>query len=96
MRSLAGKFRWVSRDTNIFLILKAFGAGVILATGFIHMFPDASKNFENPCLGEHLYLCRLVTHAVRYLIVSILSVQCGDPSMLIVLVCHIAVEVGAY
>ena len=50
---LAGKFSWVGRETNIFLILKAFGAGVILATGFIHMFPDAAEQFSNECLGEH-------------------------------------------
>lgn len=46
-----GNFSWVHRESNVFLILKAFGAGVILATGFIHMFPDASEQFENPCLG---------------------------------------------
>ena len=33
-------------------MLKAFGAGVILATGFIHMWPDANDAFSNPYLGE--------------------------------------------
>ncbi|EIE23671.1 ZIP zinc/iron transport family [Coccomyxa subellipsoidea C-169] len=48
---IAGKFALVGRETNLFLILKAFGAGVILATGFIHMFPDAASQFSNECLG---------------------------------------------
>ncbi len=42
----------MGRETNLFLILKAFGAGVILATGFIHMFPDAASQFSNECLGK--------------------------------------------
>ena len=36
----------------MFFMLKAFGAGVILATGFIHMWPDANESFSNSCLGE--------------------------------------------
>ena len=39
----------------MFFMLKAFGAGVILATGFIHMWPDANDAFSNACLGG----CRL-------------------------------------
>ena len=37
-------------------MLKAFGAGVILATGFIHMWPDANESFSNSCLGEQYLL----------------------------------------
>ncbi|KAI8578290.1 hypothetical protein K450DRAFT_248123 [Umbelopsis ramanniana AG] len=32
------------------LIGKFFGTGVILATAFVHMLPDAFNNFANPCL----------------------------------------------
>ena len=38
----------------MFLSVKAFGAGVILATGFVHMFPDAMNSFTNPCLSACL------------------------------------------
>ncbi|BDA47590.1 Zinc transporter 5 [Coccomyxa sp. Obi] len=73
-----GKFKWVGRETNIFLILKAFGAGVILATGLIHMFPDASGNFENPCLGWPDYpwasLFALVTIVVVLLLEHLVSI----------------------
>ncbi|KAI7867089.1 Zinc/iron permease [Spinellus fusiger] len=31
---------------------KFFGTGVILATAFIHMLPEALSNFDSPCLGE--------------------------------------------
>ncbi len=32
-------------------VLRSFGAGVILATGFVHMFPDASAALGSACLG---------------------------------------------
>ena len=32
-------------------VLRSFGAGVILATGFVHMFPDASEALGSECLG---------------------------------------------
>ncbi|KAI7901130.1 Zinc/iron permease [Cokeromyces recurvatus] len=31
---------------------KFFGTGVILATAFVHMLPDALDNFASPCLSE--------------------------------------------
>ncbi|CAO3635287.1 unnamed protein product [Cunninghamella blakesleeana] len=34
----------------ILLIGKFFGTGVILATAFIHMLPEAMNNFNSPCL----------------------------------------------
>lgn len=40
-------------EKNIFFIIKAFAAGVILATGFIHVLPDAFESLTNPCLSEH-------------------------------------------
>ncbi|XP_076958873.1 zinc transporter 4, chloroplastic-like [Bidens hawaiensis] len=40
-------------DSNLFFSTKAFGAGVILATGFVHMLPDANEALTNPCLPEN-------------------------------------------
>ncbi|XP_021907513.1 zinc transporter 1-like isoform X2 [Carica papaya] len=37
-------------EKNIFFIIKAFAAGVILSTGFIHVLPDAFKKLTSPCL----------------------------------------------
>ncbi|KAL0075963.1 Zinc/iron permease [Phycomyces blakesleeanus] len=36
----------------ILTIGKFFGTGVILATAFIHMLPEALSNFDSPCLSE--------------------------------------------
>ncbi|KAK9257352.1 Zinc/iron permease [Lipomyces tetrasporus] len=36
----------------ILVIIKQFGAGVIVATAFIHLLPDAFESFANPCIGE--------------------------------------------
>lgn len=43
----------LSPDTDIFFIIKAFAAGVILSTGFIHVLPDAFDKLKSPCLCEH-------------------------------------------
>uniref|UniRef100_A0A5B7BTV5 Putative zinc transporter 1-like n=1 Tax=Davidia involucrata TaxID=16924 RepID=A0A5B7BTV5_DAVIN len=40
-------------ENDIFFIIKAFAAGVILATGFIHVLPDAFDNLTSPCLSEN-------------------------------------------
>mmetsp|Transcript_16788 Transcript_16788/g.27773 ORF Transcript_16788/g.27773 Transcript_16788/m.27773 type:complete len:366 (+) Transcript_16788:99-1196(+) len=37
---------------TFFTIIKCFGAGVILATGFIHMITPAIENLTNECLGK--------------------------------------------
>ncbi|KAK9450226.1 Zinc/iron permease [Limtongia smithiae] len=37
---------------GILVIVKQFGAGVILATAFIHLLPDAFDAFRNPCIGD--------------------------------------------
>ncbi|WRX28358.1 Zinc/iron permease - like 10 [Theobroma cacao] len=39
-------------ENDIFFMIKAFAAGVILATGFVHILPDAFKNLTSPCLKE--------------------------------------------
>ncbi|KAI3988578.1 hypothetical protein MKX01_011475 [Papaver californicum] len=40
-------------DSNIFFVVKSFAAGVILATGFIHILPDAFDDLTSPCLKEN-------------------------------------------
>ncbi|OMO65903.1 Zinc/iron permease [Corchorus capsularis] len=37
-------------DKNFFFIIKAFAAGIILATGFIHVLPDATENLTSTSL----------------------------------------------
>ncbi|KAL8136603.1 hypothetical protein V2J09_002604 [Rumex salicifolius] len=39
-------------DGGVFFMVKAFAAGVILSTGFIHILPDAFDNLTSPCLTE--------------------------------------------
>ena len=34
-------------------MVKAFAAGVILATGFVHILPDAYESLTSPCLKEN-------------------------------------------
>ncbi|KAL2327147.1 hypothetical protein Fmac_020574 [Flemingia macrophylla] len=43
----------LSPEKDFFFFIKAFAAGVILATGFIHVLPDAFENLTSPCLKEH-------------------------------------------
>lgn len=38
---------------DLFFMIKAFAAGVILATGFIHVLPDAFEHLTSPCLKEN-------------------------------------------
>uniref|UniRef100_A0A7N0SWN7 Uncharacterized protein n=1 Tax=Kalanchoe fedtschenkoi TaxID=63787 RepID=A0A7N0SWN7_KALFE len=39
-------------ETNTFFVIKAFAAGVILSTGFIHVLPDAFESLSSPCLPD--------------------------------------------
>ncbi|KAL2631865.1 hypothetical protein R1flu_016551 [Riccia fluitans] len=39
-------------DGNFFAVTKAFAAGVILSTGFVHILPDAQKALSDPCLSK--------------------------------------------
>ncbi|KAL0444454.1 UNVERIFIED_CONTAM: Zinc transporter 5 [Sesamum latifolium] len=43
----------LSPERGFFFIVKAFAAGVILSTGFIHVLPDAFESLTSPCLGDH-------------------------------------------
>nr|ACN38063.1 zinc transporter protein [Sedum alfredii] len=46
------KIPQLSPETNVFFMIKAFAAGVILSTGFIHVLPEAFKRLMSPCLSE--------------------------------------------
>nr|BAJ34313.1 unnamed protein product [Eutrema halophilum] len=37
-------------ENDIFFMVKAFAAGVILCTGFVHILPDAFERLGSPCL----------------------------------------------
>ncbi|XP_019160534.1 PREDICTED: zinc transporter 8-like [Ipomoea nil] len=39
-------------ESNMFFFIKAFAAGVILATGFVHILPNAFETLSSPCLPE--------------------------------------------
>ncbi|ERN15298.1 zinc transporter 4, chloroplastic isoform X1 [Amborella trichopoda] len=47
---LGRRQRLLRTDGNVFFVAKAFAAGVILATGFVHMLPDSSTALTDPCL----------------------------------------------
>ncbi|CAN1814427.1 Zinc transporter 5 [Linum perenne] len=40
-------------DNDVFFVVKAFAAGVVLSTGFIHVLPDAFESLTSPCLDEN-------------------------------------------
>ncbi|MQL80905.1 hypothetical protein Taro_013353 [Colocasia esculenta] len=44
------KRRFLRTDSRGFVLTKAFAAGVILATGFVHMLSDAQEALTDPCL----------------------------------------------
>ncbi|CAH9097676.1 unnamed protein product [Cuscuta europaea] len=45
-------FQMFHPDSNLFFLVKAFAAGVILATGFIHVLSGAFETLGSPCLPE--------------------------------------------
>ncbi|KAF2304341.1 hypothetical protein P3X46_019777 [Hevea brasiliensis] len=47
------KRRFLRTDGSLFVAAKAFAAGVILATGFVHMLSGGSEALMNPCLPEY-------------------------------------------
>ncbi|KAJ6324933.1 hypothetical protein OIU76_012094 [Salix suchowensis] len=49
---LGKKIKTLSPENDIFFMIKAFAAGVILATGFIHILPDAFDSLTSPCLAQ--------------------------------------------
>ncbi|XP_027086109.1 probable zinc transporter 10 [Coffea arabica] len=43
----------LSPDKNLFVIVKSFAAGIILATGFMHVLPDSFDMLSSSCLKEN-------------------------------------------
>ena len=43
----------LSPEKDIFFLIKAFAAGVILSTGFIHVLPDAFESLTSPTLCDN-------------------------------------------
>lgn len=50
---LGKKIQTLSPENDMFFMIKAFAAGVILATGFIHILPDAFDDLTSTCLNEN-------------------------------------------
>ncbi|XVF00461.1 hypothetical protein REPUB_Repub04eG0003000 [Reevesia pubescens] len=50
---LVKNIRLLQPDKETFSLIKTFAAGVILATGFIHILPDAYESMTSPCLSEN-------------------------------------------
>ncbi|KAK6133115.1 hypothetical protein DH2020_033154 [Rehmannia glutinosa] len=50
---LGRRFEILRPENDMFFMIKAFAAGVILATGFIHILPDAFKSLASPCLEKN-------------------------------------------
>ncbi|KAE9585006.1 hypothetical protein Lal_00018050 [Lupinus albus] len=50
---LSKKIPTLDPKNDIFFMVKAFAAGVILATGFIHILPEAFESLTSPCLKEN-------------------------------------------
>eukprot|EP00249_Psilotum_nudum_P008861 c21559_g1_i1 orf=167-1195(+) len=40
-------------SSRLTFVLKSFAAGVVLATGFVHVLPDAFRSLDNDCLPEN-------------------------------------------
>ncbi|XP_012088574.1 zinc transporter 5 isoform X1 [Jatropha curcas] len=49
---LVKNISFLNPQGQIFTLIKSFAAGVILATGFIHILPDATESLTSPCLEE--------------------------------------------
>lgn len=49
---LGKKIPTLRPENDVFFMIKAFAAGVILATGFIHVLPDAFESLTSPCLSQ--------------------------------------------
>ncbi|KEH24870.1 putative zinc/iron permease [Medicago truncatula] len=48
----AKKCSYLNPENDFYFLVKAFAAGVILATGFIHILPDAFEALTSPCISE--------------------------------------------
>ncbi|KAI3987465.1 hypothetical protein MKX01_017163 [Papaver californicum] len=53
-------------ENNIFFMIKAFADGVILATGFIHVLPDAFETLTSPSMMSAIGTLMVDTFATSY------------------------------
>ncbi|KAK6268397.1 hypothetical protein QUC31_012557, partial [Theobroma cacao] len=76
-------------DRNLFVIVKCFAAGIILATGFMHVLPDSFDMLSSSCLKENPWhkfpftgfvamLSAIVTLMVDSMATSIYSKKCSS------------------
>ncbi|MBA0748830.1 hypothetical protein Gogos_002814 [Gossypium gossypioides] len=76
-------------DTNLFVIVKCFAAGIILATGFVHVLPDSFNMLSSRCLKENPWhkfpftgfvamLSAIVTLMVDSMATSIYTKKCNN------------------
>lgn len=76
-------------DRNLFVIVKAFAAGIILATGFMHVLPDSFDMLSSSCLADNPWhkfpftgfvamLSAVVTLMVDSLATSIYTNKCNS------------------
>ncbi|XP_006362613.1 fe(2+) transport protein 1-like [Solanum tuberosum] len=74
----------LSPERSLFVIVKAFASGIILATGFMHVLPDSFDMLSSSCLKEHPWhkfpftgfvamLSALVTMAIDSIATSLYS-----------------------
>lgn len=49
---LGQKLAALRPENDAFFMIKAFAGGVVLATGFVHVLPDAFRTLTSPCLGR--------------------------------------------
>ncbi|KAJ0016717.1 hypothetical protein Pint_11610 [Pistacia integerrima] len=74
-------------DQNLFVVVKSFAAGIILATGFMHVLPDSFDMLSSSCLEDNPWhkfpftgfvamLSAIVTLMVDSLATSIYSQKC--------------------
>lgn len=71
---LAKTVKWFRVNDFVFLLLKCFGMGVILATGYIHMLPPAMTSLTNPCLST-IWTEEYVAFAGLFALVATLATQ---------------------
>ncbi|XP_028754773.1 zinc transporter 1-like [Neltuma alba] len=50
---LSKKIPTLRPENDMFFMVKAFAAGVILATGFVHILPEAFETLNSPCLTDN-------------------------------------------
>jgi len=81
--SVVKQMKWGPKFHGILRVGRFFGAGVITATGFVHIFPDAVSTLTNPCLpsffsttytaagGLFAMSAAFLVHLIEYLAINL-------------------------